>query len=200
MADRENFWGGWRERLAALRNVPPVLKIVWESGPLVVFLGLFFRLISSLIPLAALWITKLIIDSIVHAVSTHQPVPRSLWWLVATEFAIAIFGSFLGRTIDYLDSLLADKYTRHVSIQVMKHAAELDLIAYEDPVFYDRLERARVQATDRLGMIQQIGRLIQLVITTATLSITIIVYSPWLMLLLIAGVLPAFLGESHFAF
>ena len=51
----------------------------------------------------------------------------------------------------------------------MKHAAELDLIAYEDPVFYDRLERARVQATDRLGMIQQIGRLIQLVITTTTL-------------------------------
>ncbi len=82
----------------------------------------------------------------------------------------------------------------------MKHAAELDLIAYEDPVFYDRLERARVQATDRLGMIQQIGRLIQLVITTVTLSVTIIVYSPWLMLLLIAGVLPAFLGESHFAF
>src|SRR5258708_26209516 len=82
----------------------------------------------------------------------------------------------------------------------MNHAAELDLIAYEDPVFYDRLERARVQATDRLGMIQQIGRLIQLVITTITLSVTIIVYSPWLMLLLIAGVLPAFLGESHFAF
>jgi ATP-binding cassette subfamily B protein len=82
----------------------------------------------------------------------------------------------------------------------MKHAAELDLIAYEDPVFYDRLERARVQATDRLGMIQQIGRLIQLVITTMTLSVTIIVYSPWLMMLLVAGVLPAFLGESHFAF
>jgi ATP-binding cassette subfamily B protein len=200
MADRENFWGGWRERLAALRNVPPVLKIVWEAGPLVVFLGLFFRLISSLIPLAALWITKLIIDSIVHAVSTHQPVPRSLWWLVATEFAIAIFGSFLGRTIDYLDSLLADKYTRHVSIQVMKHAAELDLMTYEDPVYYDRLERARVQATDRLGMIQSIGRLVQQVITAASLSVSILLFSPWLLLLLVAGIIPAFLGESHFAF
>jgi len=125
--------------------------------------------------------------------------PR-LWWLVASEFGLAVLGGILARAIDYSDSLLADKYTRYVSIQVMKHAAELDLIAYEDPVFYDRLERARVQATDRLGMIQQIGRLIQLVITTTTLSVTIIVYSPWLMLMLIAGVLPAFLGESHFAF
>src|SRR6478735_9443577 len=102
--------------------------------------------------------------------------------------------------IDYADSLLADKYTRHVSIQVMRHASSLDLTAYEDPVFYDRLERARVQATDRLGMIQSIGRLVQQVITTVSLSISIMLFSPWLLLLLIAGVIPAFLGESHFAF
>src|SRR6202158_58569 len=104
MADRENFWGGWRERLAALGNVPPVLLIVWQSGPLVVSLGLVFRLISSLIPLAALWITKLIIDRIAHLLSSHDPVPRLFWWLVAGEFAIAIVGSILGRTIDYLDA------------------------------------------------------------------------------------------------
>src|SRR5205807_5562005 len=99
-----------------------------------------------------------------------------------------------------LDALLADKYTRYVSVRVMEHAAALDLIAYEDPVFYDRLERARVQATDRLGMIQSIGRLVQQVITTVSLSISIMLFSPWLLLLLVAGVLPAFLGESHFAF
>jgi ATP-binding cassette subfamily B protein len=200
MADVEDFWGGWRERLAALGNVPPVLRIVWESGPLVVSLGLVFRLIGSLIPLAALWITKLIVDGIVQVVSSHQPAKPLLWWLVAAEFAIAILASLLGRTIDYLDALLADKYTRHVSIRVMQHAAELDLIAYEDPVFYDRLERARVQATDRLGMIQSIGRLVQQVITAASLSAYILLFSPWLLLLLIVGILPAFLGESHFAF
>jgi ATP-binding cassette subfamily B protein len=200
MAERETFWSGWRERLSALRNVPPVLRIVWESGPVVVSWGLIFRLTTSLIPLAALWITKLIIDGIVQAVSSHQPVPASLWWLVAAEFGIAIFGSVVSRIIDYLDAMLADKYTRYVSIRVMKHAAELDLIAYEDPVFYDRLERARVQATDRLGMIQSIGRLVQQVITAASLSVSILLFSPWLLLLLIAGILPAFLGESHFAF
>ena len=200
MAEAEKFWGGWSERLSALRNVPPVLRIVWESGPVVVSLGLAFRLVSSLLPLAALWITKLIIDSIVHAVSVHEAVKPALWWLVAAEFAIAVFGSILGRVIDYLDSLLADKYTRHISIQVMKHAAELDLIAYEDPVFYDRLERARVQATDRLGMIQSIGRLVQQVITAASLSVSILLFSPWLLLLLIAGILPAFLGRESFRF
>jgi ATP-binding cassette, subfamily B, bacterial len=200
MPEHENFWSGWRERLSALRHVPPVLKIVWRSGPLVVTMGLVFRLFASLLPIALLWIAKLIIDSIVRAVASHQPVGRGFWWLVAAEFGLAVCGSFLGRTIDYFDALLADKYTRHISIEVMKHAAALDLATYEDPVFYDRLERARVQATDRLGMIQSIGRLVQQVITAVSLSVSIIVFSPWLLMLLILGVIPAFLGESHFAF
>ena len=200
MAKQQNFWTGWRERLSALRNVPAVLKIVWDSGPAVVVFGLAARLLSSLMPVALLWITKLIIDGIVHAASTHQPVHRQFWWLVAAEFSLAVLTSILIRAIDYSDSLLTDKYTRHASIQVMNQAAGLDLLAYEDPVFYDRLERARVQATDRLGMIQAMGRLVQQAITTLTLSVSIIVFSPWLMLLLIAGVIPAFLGESHFAF
>jgi len=200
MTERQNFWGGWQERISALRNVPAVLKIVWDSGPPVVIFGLISRLLSSLLPVVLLWITKLIIDGIVRAVSSHQSVSRGFWWLVVAEFSLAVVNSFLVRTIDYSDSLLADKYTRHVSIRVMNHAASLDLIAYEDPVFYDRLERARVQATDRLVMIQAIGRLVQQAITTITLSVSIMLFSPWLMLLLIAGVLPAFLGESHFAF
>lgn len=200
MAEHKNFWTGWQERLVALGNVPAVLKIVWESGPSVVIFGLISRIFSSLLPVLLLWITKLIIDGIVYAVANHQSVQPSFWWLVAAEFTLAVLNSFLVRTIDYSDSLLADKYTRYVSIRVLEHASSLDLLAYEDPVYYDRLERARVQATDRLVMIQAVGRLVQQVITTITLSVSIMFFSPWLMLLLIVGVVPAFLGESHFAF
>jgi ATP-binding cassette subfamily B protein len=200
MKQQMNFWSGWQERVSALRNVPPVLKIVWESGPTVVASGVAARVVVSLLPLALLTITKMIVDAVVGVVAHHQPVPTRLWWLIAAEFGLAVLVSLLGRVIDYLDALLADKYTRHVSIQVMKHAAELDLIAYEDPAYYDRLERARVQATDRLGMIQAIGRGVQQAITAISLSVYIVTFSPWLMLLLIGGVTPAFLGESHFAF
>jgi len=192
--------GGWRERLAALRNVPIVLRFVWESGRAVVLLGLIARVIASLLPPALFWVSKLIIDTIYRILTTHQPIGTRLWWLVALEFAIAVSIAVLGRLIDYLDTLLAGKYMHHISVRVMEHAASLDLLAYEDPVFYDRLERARVQATDRLYMIQAIGRLIQQVITTITLSVSIMFFSPWLLLLLIVGVIPAFVGETHFAF
>ena len=200
MNEQPQFWSGWRDRLSALRNVPTVLRFVWESGRAVVILGLVLRVVASLLPPALFWVSKLIIDDIFHIVTTHAPIGIRLWWLVAAEFGLAVCTGLVGRVIDYLDTLLAGKYMNHISVRVMEHAASLDLLAYEDPVFYDRLERARVQATDRLYMIQAIGRLIQQLITTLTLSISIMLFSPWLLLLLVVGVIPAFVGETHFAF
>ena len=194
MTGKTEFWSGWRERLSALRNVPAVLRFVWESGRAVVIFGLLSRVVASLLPPALFWVSKLIIDTIFRILTTHEPAGARLWWLVATEFALAVAAGVLSRVIDYLDALLAGKYMYHISVRVMEHAAALDLTAYEDPVFYDRLERARVQATDRLYMIQAIGRLIQQVITTISLSVSIMVFSPWLLLLLIVGVIPAFVG------
>jgi ATP-binding cassette, subfamily B, bacterial len=200
MNDRPEFWSGWRDRLSALRNVPTVLRFVWESGRAVVVLGLVARVIAAVLPPALFWVSKLIIDTIFRIITTHQAISVRLWWLVAAEFGLAVGTGLVGRLIDYLDTLLAGKYMNYISVRVMEHAASLDLLAYEDPVFYDRLERARVQAQDRLYMIQAIGRLIQQVITTITLSITIMIFSPWLLLLLVVGVIPAFVGETHFAF
>ncbi len=200
MAEQESFWSSWRERLEALRNVPPVLKIVWDSGRLVVVLGLVFRLLVSLLPIAIPYITKLVIDAIIDSTTHHQPLRPHFWGLIGAEFALAVLAAIFSRVIDYLNSLLADKYVRHVSIQVMKQAASLDLIAYEDPVYYDRLERARVQATDRLAMIQSIGSS-----CSRSLPRSACPSRSWFIrlgsiLLLIGGVVPAFLGESHFAF
>ena len=103
--------------MSALRNLPPVLKIVWDSGPVVVVLGFVFRLLAALQPVALLYVSKLIIDTIVAVLTKHQAIPTRLWWLVAIEFCVAVLGNILTRTIDYTDSLLADKYTRHVSIR-----------------------------------------------------------------------------------
>lgn len=195
------FYSAWQERLQALKNVPPVLTIVWQSGPWVVSLGLVFRILVSLVPVSAGYVTKLIIDTIERISKKETDLASShLWWLVGLEFGLMVAGGVFGRVIDYYDRVLADRYTRHVSIQVMRHASSLDLQTYENPVFYDRLERARVQATDRLGMIQSIGRLFQQAFTTLFLSAAILWYSPWLLLLLVGCLLPAFLGESHFAF
>ena len=190
----------WAKRLRALRNIPPVLRIVWESGPAVVVSGTVLRILSAVIPLAMLAVTRLIIDAVVAHVANHLPLAPHFWRLVVLEFVLAGLGAVLTKGIDYCDSILADKFTLHISVRIMEHASSLDVACYEDPAFYDKLQRARVQATDRLGMIQSIGRVTQQVITTVTLAAGIFVYTPWLLVVLIAAVVPAFLGETHFAF
>ena len=189
----------WGDRIRALRNVPAVLRIVWDSGRSVVTWGLVLRVVVPLLGLLIGIVAAKIITGVARALQ-HQPQFPHFWWLVASEVGLALLTGILSRCIDYTDQLLSDRYTHHVSVRVMQQAAQLDLTTYEDPIFYDRLERARAQATDRLAMIQQMGRLFQYVVLTLIWSGVLIYRSPWMILLLIAGVLPAFFGETHFAF
>jgi ATP-binding cassette subfamily B protein len=198
--DQQGSGSAWADRIRALKNVPPVLHFVWESGPSVVFWNVATRIIVALLPVGIGIIAGPYIINGINQIRFHHPLPGYFWWLVALEAVLAVLLGLLSRAVDYFDNLLADRYTHHVSVEVMRKAASLDVTVYEDPVFYDRLERARVQATDRLAMIQQMGRLIQQTVTAAAFSAVLLFYSPLLLLLLVAGIIPAFLGESHFAF
>jgi ATP-binding cassette, subfamily B, bacterial len=190
----------WRERIRALSNARPLFKLIWEAAPLAVASSLLLRFAISLIPIAVLAVTRVIIDSIYALTSRHTVLPNAFWWLVGLEFGLACLGTILARLTDFSDTMLADKYTRHISTRIMEHASQLDLTRYEDPAFCDKMERARVQGTDRVMMIQMTGRLIQEGITTASLAVGILVFSPWMLLFLLVCVVPAFLGETHFAF
>jgi len=174
--------------------------MVWEASPAIVRANIVVRLIVSLLPLAMLAVTQVIIDSIYNLTAKHVALPSYFWWLVGLEFALACVSTILVRVTDYCDTVLADKYAKYVSVRIMQHASRLDLTTYEDPTFQDKLERARVQGADRLGMIQEAGQLIQQLITTTTLAVGIFMISPWILFALITCVVPAFMGETHFAF
>jgi ATP-binding cassette subfamily B protein len=167
-SQRHTFRGSWKERIHALRNIPPLLAIVWHAGPGVVSGGALCRIAGALIPLSMLAVAKRILDG-VQAHSLGQPLAANFWYFVAAEFGLAVAGSLIGRATGYFDALLADRFTRHVSILVMEHASRLDLASYEDPVFYDKLERARVQATDRIAMVQALGTVAQQFIAAVSL-------------------------------
>jgi ATP-binding cassette subfamily B protein len=198
-ASPQSSRNAWRERVQALKNVPPVLGILWESGPRVVTWGIILRVIVAALPSAIAIVAAWILYGVQLSFS-HKGLRPHFWWMVGLEAVLNVTAGLISRAVDYSDSLLADRYTHYVSVRVMRQAAALDLTTYEDPVFYDRLERARVQATDRLAMIQQMGRLMQQTLTTLIWTGILLYYSPWLVLLLAVGVLPTFLGETHFAF
>jgi ATP-binding cassette subfamily B protein len=190
----------WHDRFHSLKNVPPIFRMVWEAAPGVVAASLSFRLTAAVLPVAMLMVTRRIIDAIYLVTSHQMKLPGGFWALVALEFGLAGLVIVLGRLVDFCDTALNERYTRHVNTRIMRHAATLDLSSYEDPEFYDRLERARVQGADRVGMIQESGQLVQQVVSTVTLAAGICVISPWIMLALIVCVVPEFLAETKFAF
>ena len=189
----------WGERLTALRNVPPLLRMVWETSPSLTVCTLALRFVSSLFPLATLWISKLIIDLVVRAIR-HEHIDRNhVWKLLILECLIAIASDTTGRFVSLVDSLLGDRFTNQVSIRLMEHANSLDLESFEDPVFYDKMERARRQTTSRLGMLASLAGMAQQLLTLLSLLSAVIFFSPWLLLLLVAATVPVFFGETRFA-
>lgn len=190
----------WRERVRALANVPPVMKVVWDAAPLAVASSVAVRIFAALVPVGMVYVTKLIIDGVDAHRAYHLALPNHFWWLVGLEFGLACLLTVLLRLSDFCDAVIADSFMHHTSLRVMQHASTLDLTSYEDASFHDKMERARVQSMDRVGMIQETGRLIQQFIAAIGFGAMIFIYSKSLLLALFVCIVPAFLGETHFAF
>lgn len=199
----------WGERLGALRNIPPFLALIWEtSRPLTVF-TLVLRLVRALLPVATLFVGKLIIDEVLRLTAlpaTPGTLPEwwnsglldRLAWYVLLEFGLAVISDILGRAVSLIDSLLSERFTNASSVRLMEHAAMLDLEDFEDSELQDRLDRARRQTTGRMTLMSQLFGQAQDVVTIASFAAGLMIYAPWLIALLAVALVPAFLGEAHF--
>ena len=188
-----------KERFTALRNLPEFLRLVWHTDREMTAANFVLRVVKAAIPLVLLYVGKLIINEIIHLIRLEGVRDFTyLWMLVGSEFIFALFSDLLGRTISLFDSLLGDLFANKTSVQLMEHAAYLDLYHFEDSAFYDKLERARSQTGGRTALMAQMLTQVQDLITIAFLAAGLIVFNPWLIVLLVVALVPAFLGESHF--
>jgi ATP-binding cassette subfamily B protein len=198
-----------RERFGGLRNVPPFLKLVWQTSPWMMATQSVLRFIRALLPVAMLYIGKLIIDEVVLLAKTsHAADDLAEWfangwlnrilWLLALEFGLAVLSDVLGRTVSLLDSLLSDRFSTATSLRLMEHAAELDLEDFEDSELQDSLERARRQAAGRMSLLGQLFGQAQDIVTIVSFAAGLFIYAPWLIVLMAIALVPAFIGEAHF--
>jgi ATP-binding cassette subfamily B protein len=186
-----------RERVRALRLVPRFLLMVWRTKPAYGVAILAVRIVSALGPLALLLVGKLIVDGVIANIGVPQPDWNHLMGLVALELGIAFVLDVLGRVSGVFEGLLGDLFANQMSVRIMSHAAQLDLEQFEDPDFYDRLQRARRNTgTGLFAMLLGIG---QDVLTALSLLGALIAYNVWLLVILILAVLPSFLNATHFA-
>ena len=120
--------------------------------------------------------------------------------MIGAGFALAVAADVLSRMISLIDSLLGDRFTHRLDVLIMQHASSLDLASFEDPLFYDKMERARQQARARLGMLVAFAGMARQTITLATMMVAVAAFSPWLLVLLAASTVPVFLGRRSSPF
>lgn len=196
-------------RWAALKNLPPFLAMVWRASSALTAAMIAMRLARAVIPIAMLWVGKLIIDEVVRLIAL-EPRPEALadWWqsglashlvwLLAAELGLALGSDILGRLVNYADSLLQEKLIISLSIRLMDHAADLDLASFEDAGFQDRLDRARRQTMSRIPLLSQVMQQLQDVVTVLSFGTGLVAYNPWLVLLLLVALIPTLVGQMHY--
>ncbi len=199
----------WRERLGALRNLPPFLKLVWQTSPILTIVDIVARLARAFLPVATLYVGKLIIDEVIRLTQTagvHDSLREllgsgavdHLLALLGLELALAVLSDVLGRVVSLVDGLLSERFSNITSIRLMEHAATLDLEDFEDSELQDKLDRARRQTMGRMALIGQIFGQAQDVVTIVSFAAGLLIYAPWLIVLLAVALVPAFVGEAHF--
>ena len=197
-----------RQRFSAMRNIPPFLREIWGTSKPLTAAAIGLRLVRAFLPVATLYIGKLIIDEAVRLIGLGVAHELQAAWqsgildhlllLLGLEFALAIGSDLLGRLTSYADSVLSEQFTNATSIRLMEHAATLDLEDFEDSELQDKLDRARRQTMGRMNLMGQLFGQAQDAITVVSFAAGLLAYAPWLIALLAIALVPAFVGESHF--
>lgn len=193
-----------KNQFLALRHLPRLFRLIWNTSKSLTIGNITLRLVQSLIPLATLYIAKEIIDEVVLLTAASPSGTEGtgdtqyLWLMVGIELGLAVFSSVLNRGIILVDALLGDLFSNRSSVEIMRHAAKMDLYQFEDATFYDKLERARRNTTGRTALMSQVFSQLQDIITLVTLGGGLVAFNPWLILILVVAVIPSFLAESYF--
>ncbi|HWZ58689.1 MAG TPA: ABC transporter ATP-binding protein [Gemmatimonadaceae bacterium] len=189
----------WRKRFAAFRYIPKLAGLVWETSRSLSLTMLILRALRALTPIAQLWVGRNIINAVYTSLSTHVTNWPHIWRLVGLEIGIVIAAELLARGQILVESLLGDLFTNRISVRIMAHAASLDLAQFENPEYQDLLERARRETVTRIGMLTQILAIAQDMVTLVSLIAGLVIFNPWLVLLLVGTILPSLVGQTHFA-
>ncbi len=189
----------WKSNFQALKYIPRFFKLIWNTNKGLFLTNALFRIIKSMLPILLLWVGKLIIDEVIFQSNNPEKDYDHIWLLLGLELGLAVLSNLLNRAIGLTDGLLGDLYSNKSSVELIQKAAKMQLSQLEDSTFYDKLERARRQTNNRVTLMSAVLSQAQDLITVVSLVTGLIVFQPFLILLLLIAIIPSFLNEIKFS-
>ena len=180
------------------------LLLVWTTNKaLSITLGLL-TLIAGILPAGIAYVGSLIVDAVIQAADLHRHTGATVLIhvvkFVIVEALLVAATSLAQRGIATAQSLLRAQLGQRVNVMILEKALTLDLTQFEDSEFYDKLTRARREASSRpLSLVMRTFGLLQNAVSLLSFGGLLVRFSPWAVVLLVLAGLPAFVAEAKFS-
>ncbi|MDF1694742.1 MAG: ABC transporter ATP-binding protein [Saprospiraceae bacterium] len=189
----------WKGGFSALKYLPRFFKEIYTSSKAAFLLNIISRMVNAMSPIVMLFIGKLLIDEIILQSNAQVADYNKVWWFVGLELGIAIVSDVINRVISLTDGLIGDQYSNYSSVLIIRKTKDLSISQLEDSELYDKLERARTQTSGRVSLMSNTLSQVQSLIVIISLIAGLVYFEPWLILILILSIIPAFMNELKFS-
>ena len=187
-----------RRYLGVFRYSRRAIELVWETSPRLTIVFALLTILGGLLPPSMAWVGKEIIDAVLLAIETTNTDPVVFW--IALEAGLITLLIAFNRGQSICETLLRVQLSNKVNVMILEKALTLDLTHFEDSEFYDKMTRARRQASSRpLSLVKRAFKLIQNGISVISYGVILISFSWIAVLLLMIAAIPSFIAENKFA-
>jgi ATP-binding cassette subfamily B protein len=175
------------------------LELVWSTNAALTVALAVLTLTAGVLPAGVAYVGALIVDAVVAAMR-HQDAARHVVELVALEGALVACIAAAQRGLSLCQSLLRAQLGQRVNVMILEKALTLELQHFEDSEFYDKLTRARREASTRpLSLVTRTFGLVQNAISLISYAVLLERFSSWAVAVLLLAGLPAFAAEAKFS-
>lgn len=197
-------WGGGKRRLsealAVFRFTGRAIGLVWGTNRRLTLIFAALTVLAGVLPAGIAYVGKLIVDAVVDAAGGAAGAEDAALRWIAIEAGLVALMAAMQRGLMVCDSLLRAQLGHRVNVMILEKSLTLSLRDFEDSEFYDKLTRARREASSRpLGLVRKTFGLIQNTISLLGYAGLLLSFSGWAVLLLAAAAVPAFIAEARFA-
>jgi len=192
---------GWARYLGVFRYTSRAMELVWQTDRRLLGVLLALTLLAGLLPAGIAQAGRLIVDGVVHAADTGLATDRNAALsFIGLELLLVATMAAAQRGLDASQSLLRVKLGHRVNVMILDKALQLDLVHFEDSELYDKLTRARREASSRpLSLVRRSFGVAQNGLALLTYGAILVGFSPWAVAVLMVAALPAFVAETRFA-
>jgi ATP-binding cassette subfamily B protein len=192
----------WKEVRDSFAHTPKAVQLVWQTNRSATVGLAFLTLGGALLPAAQAWVGKLIVDGVVASIQGgHDPEQtKTVFFYLILELVLFLLSTALNHARRLVQQLVQLQLANHVRGEIIRKALSLELAFFEHPDYYDRLQNARREGSYKpVELINDTFQIVQNTITMISFAALFFRFSPWLVVILFATSVPAFIAETRFS-